>query len=105
MVQSQDKDIEIERLKTTCYSLNNKVSLVEDLQRETETLKRRLAESEAIRGMQKAEIVNYEKQVQEYEKNRQEWEEVRQDYEQNRLDYEKNRLEYERERQEMEKAR
>lgn len=28
---TQDKDIEIERLKTTCFTLNNKVSVTEDI--------------------------------------------------------------------------
>ena len=31
-IVSQDKDIEIERLKTTCFTLNNKVSVTEDVQ-------------------------------------------------------------------------
>ena len=30
-IVDQNKDIEIERLKTTCFSLNNKVSVTEDL--------------------------------------------------------------------------
>ena len=29
-IKDQDKDIEIERLQTTCASLNNKASIVED---------------------------------------------------------------------------
>lgn len=49
-IKSQDKDIEIERLKTTCYSLNNKASIVEDQALEIENLKRRLQESETIRS-------------------------------------------------------
>ena len=43
------EDIEIERLKTTCFTLNNKSSITEDLQKEVDVLKRRLAESESIR--------------------------------------------------------
>tara|TARA_B110000285_G_C15010323_1_gene556062 strand:- start:767 stop:970 length:204 start_codon:yes stop_codon:yes gene_type:complete len=57
----QDKDIEIERLKTTCFTLNNKVSVTEDLQEECKILSRRLAESENIRNLQKEEISNYER--------------------------------------------
>ena len=60
-IKSQDKDIEIERLQTTCFNLNNKVSVTEDLLQECEILKRRLAESENIRNIQKEEIANYEK--------------------------------------------
>lgn len=41
-IKDQDKDIEIERLKTTCASLNNKASIAEDYAIEIETLKRRL---------------------------------------------------------------
>ena len=29
-LEAQDKDVEIERLQTTCYSLNNKASIAED---------------------------------------------------------------------------
>ena len=54
-------DIEIERLKTTCFTLNNKVSVTEDLQEECKILSRRLAESENIRNLQKEEISNYER--------------------------------------------
>jgi hypothetical protein len=51
-VANQDKDIEIERLQTTCYSLNNKASVAEDQALEIENLKRRLKEAEAIRAQQ-----------------------------------------------------
>ena len=46
MISGQEKDIEIDRLKTTCYTLNNKVSVTEDLHNEIAVLKRRLAENE-----------------------------------------------------------
>ena len=45
-ISDQNKDIEIERLQTTCYSLNNKASVTDDLHQEVEVLNRRLAESE-----------------------------------------------------------
>ena len=38
----QDKDIEIERLKTTCFDLNNKAEIVDDLRRDNDILKKRL---------------------------------------------------------------
>jgi hypothetical protein len=46
----QDKDIEIERLKTTCFNLNNKAAIAEDLRQENEMLKRRLEENEHARS-------------------------------------------------------
>lgn len=70
MIEGQDKDIEIERLQTTCVTLNNKVSVTNDLHHEISVLKTRLAESEKIRSLQKEEIDNYEKNRQEYERTR-----------------------------------
>ncbi len=80
MIEGQDKDIEIERLQTTCVTLNNKVSVTNDLHHEISVLKTRLAESERIRGIQKEEIAQYELN--------------RQDYERNRLEYEQHRVTY-----------
>ena len=48
-IKAQDKDIEIERLKTTCFNLNNKAIIAEDLQRDLQIMQTRLAESEAAR--------------------------------------------------------
>ena len=60
-IKTQDRDIEIERLQTTCLTLNNKVSIVDDLMGENTVLKKRLEESENIRGLQKEEIAEYER--------------------------------------------
>lgn len=49
-IVNQDKDIEIERLKTTCYNLNHKASIAEDLKTENEMLKRRIEEFENVRS-------------------------------------------------------
>jgi chromosome segregation ATPase len=57
-------------LQTTCLTLNNKVSITDDLQRENDMLKRRLEESENIRNIQKEEIAEYERNRQEYERTR-----------------------------------
>ena len=54
--QLQDKDIEIERLKTTCQTLNSKVLVTDDLQKEIDQLRRSLEQSEKHRQMQKEEI-------------------------------------------------
>lgn len=52
-IKDQDKDIEIERLQTTCASLNNKASIAEDQAFEIENLKRRLAEANEMREILK----------------------------------------------------
>lgn len=41
-ISQQDKDIEIERLKTTCFDLNNKAEVVDDLRKDNDILNRRL---------------------------------------------------------------
>jgi len=41
--------VEIERLQTTCFSLNNKASAADDLKNDIKVLQRRLADSEKIR--------------------------------------------------------
>lgn len=48
-IVEQDKDIEIERLKTTCFDLNNKATVVDDLRKDNDVLTRRLNESESER--------------------------------------------------------
>ena len=42
--------IEIERLKTTCFNLNNKAAIADDLRKENGILNRRLEESEGARS-------------------------------------------------------
>jgi hypothetical protein len=49
-IETQDKDIEIERLKTTCFNLNNKAAIADDLRNENNILNRRLEESEGARS-------------------------------------------------------
>ena len=51
MIDLQEKDIEIERLQTTCFTLNNKVSVTDDLHQEIEVLTRRLEDSEKVRAV------------------------------------------------------
>ena len=51
----QDKDIEIERLKTTCFNLNNKAAIAEDLKQENEMLKKRIQEYENARSHMESE--------------------------------------------------
>lgn len=46
LIREQDKDIEIERLQTTCQTLNAKSSVNDDLHAEIEMLKKRLQEND-----------------------------------------------------------
>lgn len=46
VLREQDKDIEIERLQTTCHTLNAKSQIIDDLHNEIEMYKKRLAENE-----------------------------------------------------------
>lgn len=48
-ISEQDKDIEIERLSTTCQALNNKIAKTCDLEQDIEILNNRLADSEIVR--------------------------------------------------------
>ena len=55
-ISYQDKDIEIERLTTTCQGLNNRAVVAQELQNTVDALQRRLADSERIRNSQVEEI-------------------------------------------------
>jgi hypothetical protein len=46
VILSKEKDIEIERLKTTCFDLNNKAAVAGDLRSDMDIISRRLNESE-----------------------------------------------------------
>ena len=94
-IKDQDKDIEIERLQTTCASLNNKASIAEDLAIELEAVKRRLAESEELRAMLK-------KANDDLENERSLNEKVRSQQERTIAQLEKDRAEYENRRQSQE---
>ena len=104
-VANQDKDIEIERLQTTCYSLNNKASVAEDQAQEIENLKRRLKEAEAIRAQQQRQIADLEDERKINLKNRTLQEEAIESYETNREEYERRRLQQEKEIATHEKTR
>ena len=49
-IQDQDKDIEIERLSTTCQALNNKIAKTMDLEQDIDVLNNRLSDSEMVRA-------------------------------------------------------
>ena len=53
---SQDKDIEIERLQTTCQSLNNRLRILEDRRADNEVLKKRLAELQEENGTLRSDM-------------------------------------------------
>lgn len=50
LITDQDKDIEIERLSTTCQALNNKIAKTIDLEQDIEILNNRLSDSEMVRS-------------------------------------------------------
>ena len=95
-IVSQDKDIEIERLQTTCFTLNNKLSVTEAVQQENAILRKRLQENEQIRQNMKAEMDQYERNRLEYERSRLQQENVIAEYEKTRLQQEAVIADYER---------
>ena len=62
-ITQQDKDIEIERLKTTCFNLNNKAAIAEDLRQENEMLKKRIQEYEHARSQMESENSSLKQEV------------------------------------------
>jgi hypothetical protein len=50
-IESQNKDIEIERLRNTCFLHQRQAELVLDLKAEIESLRSRLNQSEKIRAI------------------------------------------------------
>ena len=50
-IDNQDKDIEIERLMTTCQQLNQRVAINDDLMQQLETLKEQLSVNEKVRTL------------------------------------------------------
>ena len=63
IVECQDKEIEIERLKTTCYSLNKRVAITEQLQDEIDVLNKRLEESSHALQAKQQEVDHLGKSV------------------------------------------
>ena len=55
-IMDQDKDIEIERLTTTCRALNSKSAINQSLEKDLDVLNRRCAESDHIRKTMADEI-------------------------------------------------
>ena len=49
-IESQSKDLEIERLATTCQALNARARIAEELENTIKVLQNRLAEGEVISG-------------------------------------------------------
>ena len=52
-IATQGQSIEIERLKTTCQSLNQKAQVAEDLRSENQMLRKRISEMESFSDNQK----------------------------------------------------
>lgn len=53
---SQEKDIEIERLTTTCQNLSSRLNVYQDRQSDNDMLKKRLLESEQFRMAQEQQL-------------------------------------------------
>ena len=96
VIYAKEKDIEIERLKTTCFTLNKSAVLVTQLQVEIQSLKKRLSDQENMNQLQGEEIEQYEENRLSYEKTRKAQEKVISDYEKRRLQQEEVIGEYER---------
>ena len=61
-IYEQDKDVEIERLQTTCHTLNQKVFLLEDVRKEMVVIKNRKDEQERARDLLEEEVLQLKKQ-------------------------------------------
>jgi hypothetical protein len=70
LIREQEKDIEIERLMTTCKTLNQKCTINDDLRVEIEVLRRTGREQDQMIETQKEELSNYERTIQNYERTR-----------------------------------
>lgn len=53
----QDKDIEIERLQTTVYTLNQKIALLKDIEAENYLIKNRREEQDRARELLEEEVL------------------------------------------------
>ena len=88
LIVTHEKDIEIERLKTLCYTLTKTSMLVKDLEAEIGSLKKRLSDQENANKLQAEEIEQYEENRLTYEKTRKSQENVISEYEKRRLQQE-----------------
>ena len=70
LLREQSKDIEIERLMTTCKTLSSKANVCDDLHQEISVLRKRMAETESTLALQTEKINEYERNRQKYESNR-----------------------------------
>lgn len=68
----QNLAIELERLKTTCHSLNQKAMVADDLREENSIMRRRVAELEKMQSSQKIAVDELNDNVHGYQKIREE---------------------------------
>jgi len=62
-IESQSKDLEIERLTTTCQALNARARIAEELENTIKVLQNRLVEGEVISGRYEEELHAKEKTI------------------------------------------
>ena len=69
-IATQGQSIEIERLKTTCQSLNQKAQVAEDLRAENQMLRKRISEMESFSDNQKRTIAEQDENIDNYQSMR-----------------------------------
>lgn len=69
-IKYQNQDIEIERLKTTCVSLNNKASVADDLRLENGMLRKRIEELSQMSELLKQTIAEQDENLDNYQQIR-----------------------------------
>jgi chromosome segregation ATPase len=67
---NQSQAIEIERLRTTCHSLNSKVAMVDDLKQENNMLRKRIEELKEVAIAEKKSMDTLEDSLQGYQEIR-----------------------------------
>jgi len=65
-ISTQNQAVEIERLKTTCQSLNQKASVADDLREENQMLRKRISEMEKQSDLQKQTIAEQDENIDNY---------------------------------------
>lgn len=70
-ISNQNMAVEIERLKTTCQSLNQKASVADDLRSENQMLRKRISELEKQSDLQKQTIAEQDENIDNYQSIRQ----------------------------------
>ena len=65
-ISTQNQAVEIERLRTTCQSLNQKASVADDLREDNQMLRKRISEMEKQSDLQKQTIAEQDENIDNY---------------------------------------